>query len=424
MSKILNQLPHLESGMKDVNRPVFNNPENKKRNRDLDVAILMLFKNMLILKEFIINPVQSCGEITRIHADLPYSKDFVELTKAINCSHTKEQGTSIGIKKLVEAIGKVKEECKEKCTSVNSKIGESVNEIDTIKELSTSSFDGETLGRRLAQATENDYFTNHTVNNVDKILVPAAITMGPTVSVNKFLKAIKDVYLNNDKGFNTLINSISDLVKDTDGKLAYIEANNKYMFTTQFNKTKFEFSDFSNELKELGNPKKDLFFNKLIKTTAESIPQEEGTTDKLSLIKEMIDGTSVKVASLNENLDKLKELYNALLQVADKIPLVVTLDSIYNDLVVPMGSMTISLDEYSAKLDNYKIVIQNLCTLRDRIETFVELVKPSVTNLYNVDDKIYKYIDKILVKSTMYKGQEKEPQVLITDASPVQGAGK
>ena len=424
MSKILNQLPHLESGMKDVNRPVFNNPENKKRNRDLDVAILMLFKNMLILKEFITNPVQSCGEITRIHADLPYSKDFIELTKAINCSHTKEQGTSIGVKKLVEAIGKVKDECVTKCSSVNSKIEEAINEIDTIKELSTSSFDGSTLSRRLAQATENDYFTNHTVNNVDKILVPAAINMGPTVSVNKFLKAIKDIYLNNDKGYSTLINSVSDLIKDTEGKLAYIEANNKYIFTTQFNKTKFEFADFNNELKELGNPKKDLFFNKLVKSVAETIPQEEGTTDKLSLIKEMIDGTSSKVTSLNENLDKLKELYTKLCEVANNIPLVNTLESIYNDLVVPMGNMTISLDEYSAKLDNYKIVVQNLSTLRDRIETFVELIKPSVNNLYNVDDKIYKYIDKILVKSTMYKGQEKEPQTIITDASPVQGAGK
>ena len=82
-----------------------------------------------------------------------------------------------------------------------------------------------------------------------------------------------------------------------------------------------------------------------------------------------------------------------------------------------MGNMTITVDEYSKKLDDYKLVIQNILTLRDRVETFLELVKNAPNNFFFLDDKIYKLIDKILVKSTMYKGQENKPQVIINDGT-------
>ena len=82
-----------------------------------------------------------------------------------------------------------------------------------------------------------------------------------------------------------------------------------------------------------------------------------------------------------------------------------------------MGNMTITVDEYSKKLDDYKLVIQNILTLRDRVETFLELVKNAPNHFFFLDDKIYKLIDKILVKSTMYKGQENKPQVIINDGT-------
>lgn len=418
MSKILKEFNNLEAGMKDVNKPIFNNPGNKKRSRELDVAVMMFFKNAIILKEFISNPVQSCNDITRIHSDLPYSKDFVELTKALNCSHTKEQGTTIGVKKIVEYIGKVKEECITKSNGLEDKVKEAIEVIDGVKELTNNSFDYDTLARRYQQATENDYFSNHTANNVDKILVPEAIAVGPTMSVNKFLKTILRVYPNGNKNkFGLLFNSLKDLIKDVVGKKTYIDANNKYLFTTQFNKTRFEYSDFTKDLSSIGTDKKNIYYKEVIQSEFEQLPKFDDPADKLAILKDLVEVTKDKVSHSINAFDNLSTAYNDLSSAVSNLSIQELLNTIYTTVIEPMGNMTITVDEYSKKLDDYKLVIQNILTLRDRVETFLELVKNAPNNFFFLDDKIYKLIDKILVKSTMYKGQENKPQVIINDGT-------
>lgn len=423
---IIKELTDIETGMKDINRPVFNKPENKKRNRELDIATLMLFKNLLILKEFVSNPVQSCTDITRIHSDLPYSKDFVELTKALNCSHTKEQGTVIGKGKIIEAIKKNITECVEKSKPLTEKVNESIAEIEKTIELVRSSFDSETAKRRYTQATENEYFTNYTKGFLDKVFVPAAIDISPTISPSKFVQTASLVYGARQKEqFATLVGILNGIILDTDEKYGYIEANNKYILTTQFNKTRFEYPEISGVPVKYGETKKEIYYKNTMKETFEKLPGGyEDKVDKLATFKTMVDNTEGLVDELVNNLEVVKGKYLELNSTSEKFDLPGFFKTIENEIVQPMESMTITLDDYSKKLDNYKIVVQNLLTLRNRIESYLEVLKPAPTNFYYTIDKLYKLIDKVLVKSTMSKGKEKEPQVIINDTTPPQGAGR
>ena len=68
---IIKEIPVIEQSLKDVNNTVSNNPDNKKRNRDIDVAALMLVKNMTLLKNFLTDPVTTADDIIKKHGDLP-----------------------------------------------------------------------------------------------------------------------------------------------------------------------------------------------------------------------------------------------------------------------------------------------------------------------------------------------------------------
>ena len=179
---IIKELRTVQDSIKDVNNTVCNNPENKKRNRDIDVATLMLFKDLTLLKEFITNPVDTANEIVRTHGDLPYSKDFAEVYKAVNCEHTKDQGMTIGRNKIIANIRKIADEIKSKYKTTQDLVKPVLDSIEETAQLVNGSFDSVTQQRRYTQATENEYFTNFTKSVIDKYFVPESIEVATGLS--------------------------------------------------------------------------------------------------------------------------------------------------------------------------------------------------------------------------------------------------
>ena len=415
-SKLLKELGSVEGNIHDVNKATFNKPENKKKNREIDVAVMMLFKNIYILKDFITNPVETCRKITTEYADLPYSKEFVELTKAVNCSHTKEQAITLGKGKIIEYINKVKEECGTKYDIINNKVAENVDVINKAQEVVNLSFDADTLSRRYQQATENEYFTKYTVGNVEKIFIPAGIEISPIMQVIRFLQVCQIVYSRNQNDeINYLINSIANIAKDAEGKAAYIVANNNYLYQQQFNKTRFEFSPFAEELVKLGGKSKEDYYKNVIKKEFDNIPADSEEYLILDMVQNMINNTAGKRELLVNKLEELKQAYTIIIDADSKLDLVGVLNKITEDLLEPIDKMTITIEDYSTRADHLRLVIQNMLSIRERTEDLLNAIKLAPNNFVYTIDKIYKLLDKVMVKSTINKGREKEGELIVTN---------
>lgn len=416
-SKIIKELTNLEHGIKDANNPVVNNKENKRKNREIDVATLMFFKNMIILKEFILNPLQTADIIIKVHGDLPYSKDFPELYKAINSQHTKNQGVQIGKEKIVAYIKQTAEEIKSKYKPLNDLVSEPITKIEKLIELVDTAFDYPTIIRRWQQATENEHFTNFTLTNVDKYFAPEGIEVSSTISLINFLRVCVILYPN---AFITLLeeaaNTLSSLNKDIMAKVAYIEVNNKYMKTKQFNKTKIVYPEVIEWSKSPAcADKKEDAYKLLVQETFSKLPTEN-EENKKDLFYKLVTETENIRDNLVLELNKVKLAYEQLGKLELGIDSVV--DTIIKTVVEPMDAMSITVDDYAEYLDSYKLVVHNLLNVYDNAIRYIELVSNVPANAYYITDRIHTLLDKVLIASSMDKGVEKQPNFIAYDNTP------
>lgn len=409
---IIKELRTVQDSIKDVNNTVCNNPENKKRNRDIDVATLMLFKDLTLLKEFITNPVDTANEIVRTHGDLPYSKDFAEVYKAVNCEHTKDQGMTIGRNKIIANIRKIADEIKSKYKTTQDLVKPVLDSIEETAQLVNGSFDSVTQQRRYTQATENEYFTNFTKSVIDKYFVPESIEVSTGLSLSKFLTAVLIIYNNKYTDiFNKVDETLSELDNDLVKKIAYINANNKYMGTTQFNKTQIVYPDVCPKSIRYNNPsKKDCYMSFFLEVN-NSLPTLEGPVDKLQVLKNLVDTIDTRKSELLSGLEKMRGLLESIANKDLNIPAII--DGLVTSIVEPMVNMSITLDDYNSKLDDYTIVMHNLLSIYDKLVTSIENVANVPTNVYYIPDRIYKLVDKTLIKATMDKGNEKKPSSVV-----------
>ena len=409
---IIKELRTVQDSIKDVNNTVCNNPENKKRNRDIDVATLMLFKDLTLLKEFITNPVDTANEIVRTHGDLPYSKDFAEVYKAVNCEHTKDQGMTIGRNKIIANIRKIADEIKSKYKTTQDLVKPVLDSIEETAQLVNGSFDSVTQQRRYTQATENEYFTNFTKSVIDKYFVPESIEVSTGLSLSKFLTAVPSIYNNKYTDiFNKVDETLSELDNDLVKKIAYINANNKYMGTTQFNKTQIVYPDVCPKSIRYNNPsKKDCYMSFFLEVN-NSLPTLEGPVDKLQVLKNLVDTIDTRKSELLSGLEKMRGLLESIANKDLNIPAII--DGLVTSIVEPMVNMSITLDDYNSKLDDYTIVMHNLLSIYDKLVTSIENVANVPTNVYYIPDRIYKLVDKTLIKATMDKGNEKKPSSVV-----------
>ena len=409
---IIKELRTVQDSIKDVNNTVCNNPENKKRNRDIDVATLMLFKDLTLLKEFITNPVDTANEIVRTHGDLPYSKDFAEVYKAVNCEHTKDQGMTIGRNKIIANIRKIADEIKSKYKTTQDLVKPVLDSIEETAQLVNGSFDSVTQQRRYAQATENEYFTNFTKSVIDKYFVPESIEVSTGLSLSKFLTAVLIIYNNKYTDiFNKVDETLSELDNDLVKKIAYINANNKYMGTTQFNKTQIVYPDVCPKSIRYNNPsKKDCYMSFFLEVN-NSLPTLEGPVDKLQVLKNLVDTIDTRKSELLSGLEKMRGLLESIANKDLNVPAIV--DGLVTSMVEPMVNMSITLDDYNSKLDDYTIVMHNLLSIYDKLVTSIENITNVPTNVYYIPDRIYKLVDKTLIKATMDKGKEKKPSSVV-----------
>ena len=409
---IIKELRTVQDSIKDVNNTVCNNPENKKRNRDIDVATLMLFKDLTLLKEFITNPVDTANEIVRTHGDLPYSKDFAEVYKAVNCEHTKDQGMTIGRNKIIANIRKIADEIKSKYKTTQDLVKPVLDSIEETAQLVNGSFDSVTQQRRYTQATENEYFTNFTKSVIDKYFVPESIEVSTGLSLSKFLTAVLIIYNNKYTDiFNKVDETLSELDNDLVKKIAYINANNKYMGTTQFNKTQIVYPDVCPKSIRYNNPsKKDCYMSFFLEVN-NSLPTLEGPVDKLQVLKNLVDTIDTRKSELLSGLEKMRGLLESIANKDLNIPAII--DGLVTSIVEPMVNMSITLDDYNSKLDDYTIVMHNLLSIYDKLVTSIENITNVPTNVYYIPDRIYKLVDKTLIKATMDKGNEKKPSSVI-----------
>lgn len=417
---IIRELPGIETSIKDVNNTVCNNPDNKKRNREIDVATLMLFKDMVILKDFLQDPVTTASSVNKSQGDLPYSKDFVDIFKAVNGIHTKDQGIIIGKSKIIANIKKIAEEIKAKYKTTEALVAPIINTIEETIQLVDSSFDAVTQQRRYQQATENEYFSNFTKTNIDKFFVPESISITSTMPLSKFLLCCLTVYGGKS---NAGIELASCLVKELDTdlakKIAYINVNNKYMGTTQFNKTQIVYPEPDTKILRYNNPSKNDCYVAEFLELDKTLPQADEKTDKLEVLKQLVDLTVPKKHNLISVLQSLKEDLTTLASKDLNIPGVI--DALVTNVIDPMTNVSITLDEYSQKLDEYKIVLHNMLNIYDKVVTTLENIINVPTNTYYIPDRIYKLIDKTLIKSTMEKGLEKQPTTIVNDTTPNDG---
>lgn len=409
---IIKELRTVQDSIKDVNNTVCNNPENKKRNRDIDVATLMLFKDLTLLKEFITNPVDTANEIVRTHGDLPYSKDFAEVYKAVNCEHTKDQGMTIGRNKIIANIRKIADEIKSKYKTTQDLVKPVLDSIEETAQLVNGSFDSVTQQRRYTQATENEYFTNFTKSVIDKYFVPESIEVSTGLSLSKFLTAVLIIYNNKYTDiFNKVDETLSELDNDLVKKIAYINANNKYMGTTQFNKTQIVYPDVCPKSIRYNNPsKKDCYMSFFLEVN-NSLPTLEGPVDKLQVLKNLVDTIDTRKSELLSGLEKMRGLLESIANKDLNIPAII--DGLVTSIVEPMVNMSITLDDYNSKLDDYTIVMHNLLSIYDKLVTSIENITNVPTNVYYIPDRIYKLVDKTLIKATMDKGNEKKPSSVV-----------
>lgn len=417
---IIKEIPVIEQSLKDVNNTVSNNPDNKKRNRDIDVAALMLVKNMTLLKNFLTDPVTSADDIIKKHGDLPYSKEFPDIFKAVNCEHTKEQGVTIGKSKIIAAIRKIADEIKSKYKDTSTIFRSTVDNIDEVSQLVNGSFDMVTQQRRYSQATENEYFTNYTKTNIDKYFVPESIEISSGLPLSKFLLCCLNVY--NGKYLDTInagITALSELDNDLSKKIAYFNANNKYMGTTQFNKTQIVYPEVDKKLLRYNNPSKNDCYIAAFMEANNELPIADEKVDKLEVLKTLVDGTETRKTEITTSLDKYRNVLSSLVNKDLNIPAVI--DGLITAAIDPMVNVSITLDEYNLKLDEYTIVIHNLLSVYDKILTIAENTCNIPTNTYYIADRIYKLVDKVLIKSTMEKGQEKKASSVVYDTTPNNG---
>lgn len=416
---IIRELPSLKENINNANNKVCNNPENKKKNRPIDVAVLMLFKNMILLKDFILDPLQTANKIMTVHGDLPYSKDFKEYYTAINCAHTKNQGVELGKDKIISNIKKIAEEIVSKYKPLAVIVKEPLDSIDKTLQLVESSFDSVAINRRWNQATENIAFTNYTLTNVDRIFAPEAIHVNPAISLMNFLRLCGNIYPSNFKvtlGYVSV--ELDNLYKDIVGKLEYINANNKYLKTTQFNKTKICYEDIKPEILFYGLDSKEDFYKEVFRREFEGLPQDDEVTKQDTIFKLVSSTEQVKSDILLE-LNKIKEIYGKLASIDFGIEGIV--GEIVNNVVLPLGSLTITTDEYDQLLEGYKLVMHNLLSVYDHSLQLVEGTMNASTNAYYVSDRIYKLLDKLLLKSTMEKGKEKQTNKINYDTTQQEG---
>lgn len=417
---IIRELPNVEASIKDVNNTVCNNPENKKRNREIDVATLMLFKDMVLLKNFLEDPVTTASTISKSQGDLPYAKDFVEIFKAVNGVHTKDQGIVLGKNKIITNIKKIAEEIKSKYKTTETLIMPNLNVIDETLQLIDSSFEAGLQQRRYQQATENYYFTQFTRSNIDKFFVPESISITSTMPLSKFLVCCLEIYSNTrNTGIELARALLKELDTDLTRKIAYFNLNNKYMGSTQFNKTQIVYPEPDPKILRYNNPsKKDCYLVEFIDLD-KNLPQPEEKMDKLQVLKQLVDLTISKRHSLISSVQSLKEDLVTLASKDLNIPAVV--DSLISTVVEPMVNVSITLEDYSKRLDEYKIVLHNMLNVYDKVMTTIDNIINVPTNAYYISDRIYKLIDKTLIKSSMEKGQEKKPTSIVYDTAPQNG---
>lgn len=414
---IFRQIATLDKNISDVNNPVVNNKENKKRNREIDVALLMFFKNTLLLKEFIQNPLDTANSIIKIHGDLPYSKDFPDIYKGINSEHTKTQAVQIGKEKIVAYIKKVGEEIVSKYKPLTELVREPLENIEKLIELVNITFDYSTMSRRLSQATETEHFTKFTITNIDKYVAPAGVEVSSSISLINFLRACNVVYTDiYNSVLSEVVKDLKTVSTDTMAKLSFITINNKYLGTNQFNKTKIVYDELDTPLAKIGEAKKDFFYRKYIVESFHQLPTEKGDESKLELFASLVVKTEKIKDEMVGLLNLIKNAYAELGKLEIGIDGVV--DTIINDVVEPMSNMTITLEEYSTKLDDYRLVIQNLLSVYDNTIRHIELNDNVPSNVFHAVSTIYSMLDKVLIKSTMFKGVEKQPTVMNYDNTP------
>lgn len=415
-SSIFRQITTLDKNINDANNSVVNNKENKKRNREIDVALLMFFKNTLLLKEFIQNPLDTANAIIKQHGDLPYSKDFPDIYKAINSEHTKTQAVQIGKEKIVSYIKKVAEEVIAKYKPLTELVREPIENIEKLIELVNITFDYSTMSRRLSQATETEHFSKFTINNIDKYVAPEGVNVSSSISLINFLRVCNQVYTDiYTSVLSEVIKDLNTVTNDIMGKLSFITVNNKYLGSNQFNKTKIIYSELESPLAKIGEAKKDFFYRRYIVETFHQLPAEKGDESKLELFSSLVEKTEKIKDEMVGLLNLIRTAYAELGKLEIGLDSIIT--TIVNDVVEPMSNMTITVAEYSTTLDDYRVVIQNLISVYDNAIKHIELNDNVPANVFHAVSTIYSMLDKVLIKSTMFKGVEKQPMVMNYDTT-------
>lgn len=394
-NEVVKQLPNVDNGLHDVNNTIVNNPDNKKRNRGLDTCALVLIKNMILLREFIENPGQIAADITKIHGDLPYSKDFIEITKAVNCEYTRTQGVEIGKAKIIEYIRKVADEVKTKYKDTRALVQPNIDAITKLLEVIENTIDPYMLQRRFDQSSDGEELLKYMNGLIDKIFVPESVEVSPTFSLSSFLKTLENVY-NKSYGelTNMVLSNLETIQKDLEAKLAYIEVNDKYITNNQFNKTKIQYGDIEGALVRLGTDDKEAYYKEYLNNNK---ADEINDLDKLTLIKDVITRTTKIKEDLITVLTAIKQKHEDIAGIEIGIPAYI--EKMISSTVGPMENMTITTNEYTILTNNYSITLHNLLNIYDRLDCNLELTAKAVDNIFYITNRIYGLLNKLSLKT-------------------------
>lgn len=371
-----------------------------KVNEDKLNQLFEKFKKVINLILSFNNEPDNTAEKISQDPDLGLQESFKDIKAGLLGEFTRSQTIDIAINKLTTYLGSVLEEFKSltDTLSLNTFIQEVKKETSGYTEAVLKNVSPSVLTRRKERYLENSLTRDFLVRRAEKVLVSKLSEFGTAKLPKDILFSFREIV--------SMINlcettKIDETNKDVTNRKEYIKAMYSRIGDDDFNK-------------ELFKPKikpEELRSKYILDYYIEKIDSNDTTVTEIEVINSFIDNLERYMIGFKDNLDHISQSLSGITN--DNGFLEEVLVDIINNLVIPYVKGTITQQEFTKKLTNSFLTVQNLLVINKDLRTIILNTYISFLNNLDMFNIIYSTMDEITFAGTLKETGEvnKEPIV-------------
>lgn len=346
------------------------------------------FKKVINLILTFTNEPDNVAEKISQDPDLGLQDAFKEIKAGLLGEFTRSQAIDIGINKLTTCLSTVLEEFKSltDTLSLNTFIQEVKKETNGYADAVLKNVEPSILYRRKERYLQNSLTKDFLLRRAEQVLVSKLAEFGTAKLPKDILFSFREIV--------SMINlcettKLEETNKDVTNRKEFIKAMYNRIGDDDFNKETFKSKVQPEELR--GKYILDYYIEK--------IDSNDTTVSEIEVINNFIDNLERYTTGFKDNLDHISQTLANI--TSDNSFLEEVLVDIINNLVIPYIKGTLTQQEFTKKLTNSFITIQNLLVINKDLRTMILNTYISFLNNLDVFSIIYSTIDEITFAGTL-----------------------